>query len=410
MVLVPILEVESATTLVLVGSGSRYENKKNNGISHFLEHMAFKGTKKRPTAREINSLIDGIGAESNAFTGKEYTGYYIKSSSQHLDLSLDILSDILSDSLLDSSEIDRERGVILEEMNMYEDSPARKIGDIFENLLYGDTPMGWDTLGQKKNIKEITHEDFIEYKKKFYSADNMCLVIAGKFEETEILKKAEQFFGKLEKFKTDGFEKVIEDQTKPEVLLKHKKTEQTHFALGVRTVGLEDRHENYVLDVLASVLGRGMSSRLFHELREVRGLAYSVAAFSDASKGVGYLAVFAGVDKNRTDEAITVAFEELLKVTADGEITAEEVAKAKEFMKGHFTLDLEDTRSVATHYAGDLILEGKMENPDEVLRQIDEVTLAEVVAAAKKYIKKLGMNLAIIGDFEDKKRFEALLS
>ncbi|MFI5265723.1 MAG: M16 family metallopeptidase [Candidatus Levyibacteriota bacterium] len=352
---------------------------------------------------------NGDSAGNFFFTGKEYTGYFIKSSSAHLGLSLDILSDIISDSLLDSSEIDRERGVILEEMNMYEDAPARKIGDIFEKLLYGDSPMGWDTLGEKKNIKEITREDFIDYKKTFYSADNMCLVIAGKFDEQEILKKAEQYFGGLPKFQTKGFEKVIEDQASPEVLLKHKKTEQTHFGLGVRTVGLADKKEKYILEVLAAILGRGMSSRLFHELREVRGLAYSVGAYADSSKDVGYLAVFAGVDKNRADEAISVSLDELLKVCTPGEITKEELAKAKEFIKGHFTLDLEDTRSVATHYAGDLILEGKMENPDEVLSQIEAVTLEEVVATARKYIKKDRMNLAVIGEFEDKSRFEKLL-
>lgn len=409
VILVPIQEVESATTLVLVGAGSRYENKKNSGISHFLEHMAFKGTKNRPTAREISSVIDGIGAESNAFTGKEITGYYIKSSSEHVDLSLDILSDMLANLLLDSSEIEKEKGVILEEINLYEDTPSRKIGDIFEDLLYGDVPMGWDISGDKKVIKSVTREDFMEYMKTLYSADNMVVVVAGKYDEKTILSEIDKRFGVLEQFKIAGYERVIESQEGSKVLLKHKKTEQSHFALGVRTIGIEADQENYVLGVLASVLGGGMSSRLFHEVREKRGLAYYVRAYSENYKDVGYLAAFAGVDKNRIDEAIEVVRDELLKICQDGEITEEELTKAKEYMKGHFILDLEDTRSVASHYSTDLILKGKMENPDEVLKHIDAVTLDQVKQAACKYIKKDRMNLAIIGDFEDKSRFEKLL-
>ncbi|MBP6913244.1 MAG: insulinase family protein, partial [Candidatus Levybacteria bacterium] len=239
VILVPIQEVESATTLVLVGAGSRYENKKNSGISHFLEHMAFKGTKNRPTAREISSVIDGIGAESNAFTGKEITGYYIKSSSEHVDLSLDILSDMLANLLLDSSEIEKEKGVILEEINLYEDTPSRKIGDIFEDLLYGDVPMGWDISGDKKVIKSVTREDFMEYMKTLYSADNMVVVVAGKYDEKTILSEIDKRFGVLEQFKIAGYERVIESQEGSKVLLKHKKTEQSHFALGVRTIGIE---------------------------------------------------------------------------------------------------------------------------------------------------------------------------
>lgn len=409
VVLVPVEEMASATTLILVGAGSRYEDKKTNGISHFLEHMAFKGTKNRPTAREISSLIDGIGAESNAFTSKEVTGYYIKSSFQHVDLALDVLSDMLSNLLLDPAEIDKERGVILEEINLNEDTPTRKIGDLFEMVLYGDTPMGWDIAGEKSNIKTITRKDFVEYMKALYSADNMVIVVAGKFDPEKTLLNISLKFGKLPQFKTITFPKAVDTQSGAVTLLKHKATEQAHFALGVRTVGMENKKEETVLGVLASILGGGMSSRLFHEVREARGLAYYVRAYSENYKGVGYLAAFAGVDKNRMDEAIKVVRDELLKVANDHEITPEELVKAKEYMKGHFILDLEDTRSVAIHYASDLILKGEMENPDEILKEIDAVTLEEVKAAAAKYIKPENMNLVIIGDFQDQSRFEDLL-
>ncbi|MBP7832562.1 MAG: insulinase family protein [Candidatus Levybacteria bacterium] len=410
VILVPISEMASATTLVMVGAGSRYETKDNSGVSHFLEHMAFKGTKNRPTAREISSLIDGIGAESNAFTSKEITGYYIKSSYEHVDLALDVLSDMLSNLLLDPEEIKRESGVILEEINLNEDTPTRKIGDIFEHVLYGDTPMGWDITGDKETVKKLTQKDFIDYMKSLYSADNMTVVVAGKFEPEKVLTNITLKFGTLPTFKTITHGKATDMQNGPVTFIKQKNTEQAHFALGVRTIGMTDKKEELTLEVLASILGGGMSSRLFHEVREKRGLAYYARCYSENYKDVGYLAAFAGVDKNRMDEAIKVVRDELLKVCSDSEITQEELIKAKEYLKGHFILDLEDTRSVSVYYASDLILKGEMENPEEVLKQIDEVTLEDVKKAACKYIKKENMNLVIIGDFEDRKRFEDLLS
>lgn len=410
VILVPISEMASATTLVMVGAGSRYETKANSGVSHFLEHMAFKGTKNRPTAREISSLIDGIGAESNAFTSKEITGYYIKSSYEHVDLALDVLSDMLSNLLLDPEEIKRESGVILEEINLNEDTPTRKIGDIFERVLYGDTPMGWDIAGDKETVKKLTQKDFIDYMKSLYSADNMTVVVAGKFEPEKVLTNITLKFGNLPTFKTITHGKATDTQNGPVTFLKQKNTEQAHFALGVRTIGMTDKKEELVLEVLASILGGGMSSRLFHEVREKRGLAYYARCYSENYKDVGYLAAFAGVDKNRMDEAITVVRDELLKVCSDTEINQEELIKAKEYLKGHFILDLEDTRSVSVYYASDLILKGEMENPEEVLSQIDEISLEDVKKAACKYIKKENMNLVIIGDFEDQARFEKLLA
>lgn len=410
VVLVPIDEMNSATTLIMVGAGSRYETEKNNGVSHFLEHMAFKGTKNRPTAREISSLIDGIGAESNAFTSKEFTGYYIKSSSQHVDLALDVLADMLQHLLLDPKEIDRERGVIIEEINLNEDTPTRKLSDLYEELLYKGTPMGMDIAGEKKNIQEMKRSDFTSYMNSLYSADNMTVVVAGKFDVDKTLLNITLKFETIPQFKTVQFKEVKDViQKKPAVFVKHKKTEQAHFALGVRTVGMEDKKEETVLSVLASILGGGMSSRLFHEVRESRGLAYYVRAYSENYKGVGYLAAYAGVDKNRIDEAIGVVRDEMLKVCSDTEITQEELLKAKEYLKGHFVLDLEDTRSVATHYGVDLILRGELENPETVLKDIDAVTLVDVQKAACKYIKMENFNLAIIGDFEAPKRFEKLL-
>ncbi|OGH10460.1 MAG: hypothetical protein A2857_00095 [Candidatus Levybacteria bacterium RIFCSPHIGHO2_01_FULL_36_15] len=409
VILVPIKEVGSATTMLLVGAGSRYENKNNNGISHFLEHMAFKGTKKRPTALEIASLIDGIGAESNAFTGKELTGYYIKSSSNHVELSLDILSDIISSSLLDKAEIDRERGVILEEINLYEDTPVRKIADIFERLLYGDTPMGWDIAGEKEIIKKATREDFVSYMSKLYSASNMVLIIAGSIDVESVLKKAEKYFSAFTGFKTKGFLNTKEEQTGASTLLKNKKTEQAHFALGVRTIGLLDEKDRYPLSVLSSILGGGMSSRLFHEVRERRGLAYYVRTIPESYIDRGYLATFAGVDPKRIDDAIKVVIDEYEKIKDKSSVKEEELKKAKEYLRGHFILDLEDTKSVASFYGSSEMLEKKIENPEDVIEKLNKVTLEEVNRVANKYLDKNRLNLGLIGDFQDESHFQKLL-
>lgn len=410
---IPMPSFESATVLVMVSAGSRYESNHNNGISHFLEHMAFKGTKKRPKAIEISTLIDGIGGECNAFTGKETTGYYIKSKADHITLSMDILSDMLQNSLFRESEIDKERGVILEEINLYEDTPVRKIGDVYERLLYGDTPMGWDIAGQKEVIKKIKKQDFLSYLAGLYSAHNITVVVAGGIDSTKTLGLVDKYFGRMKRFDTKRYAKIIEAQTKPSVLVKHKKTEQVHLALGVRTVSLSHK-DRYALAVLSAILGGGMSSRLFHEVREKRGLAYYVRSSSDHYQDCGSLVTFSGVDPKRVEEAIKVMIDVYQKIAhpkskGDGHISKEELKKAKEFIKGHLVLELEDSRAVASFYAVQELLEKSIDNVEEILAKIEKVTLEEVQEVGKKYFTNANLNLAVIGDFPDGQRFEKLL-
>ncbi|MDO8620878.1 MAG: pitrilysin family protein [Candidatus Levybacteria bacterium] len=399
IITIPMPSFESATVLVMVGAGSRYEVRSNNGISHFLEHMAFKGTKKRPSAIDITSLIDGMGGECNAFTGKEATGFYIKSASDKIELSLDILSDMLSNSKLDPKEIEKEKGVISEELNLYEDTPSRKIGDIYERLLYGDTPMGWDVGGEKDVIKKIQREDFVKYMASLYSADNITVVAAGGITSNEAEKLIGKYFKGMQRFDTLRYKKVVENQKKPEVFIKQKKTEQVHIALGFRTVPME-HPDRYALDVLAAILGGGMSSRLFHEVREKRGLGYYVRTNSDQYQDVGSLVSFAGVDPKRAEEAVAVILEEHKKIKDKGlRIKDEELTKAKEYIKGHLVLELEDSRSVAGFYASQELLEKKIKSPDNFIENIDKVTAGEVYSVAKKYFVKAGLNLAVIGNF-----------
>ena len=411
LILVPMEGVKSVTALVMVGAGSRYERRDNNGISHFLEHMAFKGTKKRPTARIIADLIDGIGGEFNAFTSKETTGYYIKSSANHVNLTIDVLSDMLQNSLFDKKEIDKERGVILEEINLYEDTPVRKIGDIYEQLLYDDTPMGWDVAGTKEVINKITRGDFVAYMKSLYSPHNMSVVVAGSFDSKTIEETVQKAFGRMRRFDTLTPEKVVEKQKKPEVLIKHKETEQSHIALGVRTFPIHDKRR-YPLSLLATILGGGMSSRLFHEVREKRGLAYYVRSSSDQYDDSGTFVSTSGVDAKRIDEAIKVILDEYHKFKVKKErITKEEFTKAKEYTRGHLVLEFEDSRSVAGFYSSQEILEKKIDTLDEVIQKILAVTVEEVEEVAAEIFKKETLNLAVIGNFKEgaRQRFEDLL-
>lgn len=411
---IPMPSFESATVMVMVGAGSRYENRKNNGISHFLEHMAFKGTKKRPSALDISSLIDGMGGQFNASTGKEATNYYVKSEASKIDISMDILSDMLLHSKFDSSEIEKEKGVIIEEINMNEDNPMRIIGDIYENLVYGDTPLGWNIIGKKKIIKNTTRKDFTSYMKSLYSAENMVVAVAGGINPKNTIKLAEKYFGQMPKFDTIRYNKAVVNQKKPQVFVKTKKTEQVHLALGFRTVQFNNP-QRYPLEVLASILGGGMSSRLFSEVREKRGLAYYVSASSDLYSDTGSFVTWAGVDPKKIKDAISVILEEHKKIHPSAgsgskfKIQNSELKKVKTYLKGHWVLSFENSMTVANHYASWEVLEKKVQTLEETMKKIDAVTIEQVENVAKKYFVEKGLNLAIIGNFSSGQEFENLL-
>lgn len=406
---IPMPSFESATIMIMVGAGSRYETKKNNGISHFLEHMAFKGTKKRPTALEISNLIDGMGGESNAFTSKEITGYYIKSEAGKIETSLDILSDMLQNSLFNAKEIEKEKGVIIEEINMNEDSPMRDIADVYERLTYGNTPLGWNVSGEKDVIREISREDFLSYMKSLYSPQNMTVVAAGGIDRRKVLELTEKYLGKMLKFDILRYNKYVENQKKPAIFVKTKKTEQVHIAIGFKTVK-SDHPDKYPLEVLATILGGGMSSRLFHEVREKRGLGYYIGTGSEAYQDAGSMVSTAGIDPKRIKEAISVILEEHGKIARrTSHVADSELTKAKEYMKGHLVLGLENSRSVAYFYASQELLEKKIDNPQEVLKKIDAVTVEQIENAAKKYFVEKNLNLAVIGNFTSGQEFESLV-
>jgi predicted Zn-dependent peptidase len=406
---IPMPSTKSATVLVMVGAGSRYETRENNGISHFLEHMAFKGTKKRPTPMEIATLMEGMGGQNNAFTSKEVTGFFIKAAAGHLDDCLDIISDILINSRFPEEEIEKERGVIIEEINMYEDTPMRNIGDIYEKLVFGDTPLGWDTAGRKEVIKAVKRADFVEYMSKFYSPKNMTVVVAGGIDSQKTVKAVEKYFGQMKSFDTLRAEKIVLDQTTPRIFIKPKKTEQLHLALGVTTCPMLSP-DRYPLTLLSVILGGGMSSRLFNEVREKRGLCYYIRTHSDHYTDMGTLATYGGLNKDKIEEAIKIILGEYKKISnIKYKISNKELTKAKEMLKGNLILELENSRVVAGFYGEQEILREPLETPEEVLAKIDAVTAEDVQRVAKKYLKTETLNLAIIGEVEDKEKLKGLL-
>jgi len=408
------LPVKSVAVEISVDAGSRYETKKNWGISHFVEHMLFKGTKRRPTAHDLAAEVDSFGGVFNAGTGKEQTSFYIKSAADKLSKDLDILVDILTNSKFEQKEIEKEKGVILEEINMREDIPMAKVGEIFDGLLYGETPLGRMILGKKENIIKMKREDFLSYMKRFYRPERMVVSVAGGI----IHKAARDAFLASSHLSEVTPARCCEatprrcDETKqiqPQLKLHYKKTNQTHFCLGVRTFA-RSHPDRYNLSVLATILGGSMSSRLFEEVREKRGLAYYIRSSVSRFHETGHLVTQAGVPINKIGEAIQIVLKEYRKM-ANGEwrIANSELKKAREYLKGHLILSLEDSYNVADLFGSSLLLEGKIRTTDEIIKGIEKVTIKDIARVAKKIFLPKNLNLAIIGPYKDESQFDRLL-
>ena len=407
LILASLPAFRSVTAIILCGAGSRYEAKETNGISHFLEHMFFKGTKNRPTATDISHALDEIGADYNAFTGKENTGYHIKAASQHLPLICDMLADMLWNSKFDTGEIEKERGVICEELNLYEDTPMRRVSEIYEQVLWGNQPLGWDIGGRKEVIRSLKKEDFANYINARYIPNNMVVALAGDFKRRGAVALINKHFGHRKQKDVSGFLPVSENQKKPAAKVVYKKTDQAHLVVGFRglAIGHPDR---YNAAILSTILGGGMSSRLFINLREKRGLAYYVRADHESYLDTGTLAASAGVDLKRIDDAILVILSEFAATCAKS-VSERELNKAKEYIKGKIVLAWEDSRTVALSYGSDELLEGRVRTLDEYLREIDAVAAYDVQRVAKFLFTNNKLNLAVIGPFKDPEKFAKIL-
>jgi len=407
VVTVPMKDNPTVTVLVLVGTGSDYEAKKINGISHFLEHMCFKGTVKRPTAQIISHELDSLGCQYNAFTGHEMTGYYAKGDAKNFKQMFDIVSDIYLNSTFPEKEMEKEKGVIVEEINMYEDMPQAHVQDLFGNILYGDQPAGWNIAGPKENIKKMVHDNFVNYKKSHYVASNTLIVVSGNITNNEVYKEVNKYFkdikstGKLKKQKTK------EIQMSPNILVKYKETDQTHFVLGVRTFSLFDKR-NMTLSLLSGVLGAGMSSRLFNKLREEMGVAYYVRAFNEASLDHGAFQISAGVNNARTEEVIKEIIKEC-NILMTQKVSDKELNKVKSFLVGNMKMSLEATDDIANFYGGQELMKREIKTLEEKIKEINKVTAEGIQKMAKTIFKTKNLNLAIIGPFKDGAKFKKIL-
>ena len=442
------------TMMVLVGAGSRYENKKNNGIAHFFEHMAFKGSQKYPSSYDISSTIEGFGGQFNAFTSKDHTGYWVKAPNEYFETVSSVLSDMILHPLLVPEEIEREKGVIVEEINMHQDVPAQKVSDVFDELIFEGHPLGYDIAGTPKTVRSFTKKTFTDYLSSYYHPSNTTIVVAGglnmgsstmsssdspvSFPDSPVsspdspvssraqprdpfssqkeisplrstpvemtrnyLYIIEKHFGDWTDQKKPEASRFLSDQSSPQISVKTNSGEQAHICVGYRAFAFTDPRR-YPLSALSTILGGGMSSRLFLEVRERRGLCYYISTGRDLYDDTGYLVTQAGVspDKKKVNEAIKVIIGEHMRI-ADGHISDTDIDRAKALLKGRLLLSLEDSHAVAALYGTRKLLYGDMPEIAEILSSIDEVSKEQIVSVAKDLFVENGMNIAAVGPIEE---------
>ncbi|MDD4607111.1 MAG: pitrilysin family protein [Patescibacteria group bacterium] len=406
---VPLKNTQAVTVLALLPCGSRYENLEINGVSHFIEHLMFKGTQRRSTTLDISRELDKIGANYNAFTGKDHTGYYIKSAYQHLDLSLDMLADMLFNSKFESTEINRERGVICEEIKMYQDNPLLYIEDLFEQTIFKNNSLGWSIAGPQKNIQQISRQQILNYYQKFYQPHNMVLIVAGKHDSQNLKKKIEQHFKVKNKNQTkQNFKKFKFTNYQPEINILKRQTDQLQLALGFPGVAYDDKR-NDALDLLSIILGGNMSSRLFVEVRSKRGLAYYVQADHDSYQDTGCFLIRAGIDKKNLESTLSVINQELNKIKKDG-VTCEELQQAQDYLKGKTILTLEDSAMLASFYGAQKLLMSQILNPEEKFKKIDQVKASQIQEIAQEIFTQNKFSLALIGDIHAKQNLKKYIN
>ena len=407
-IVAPMKDTEAVTLWALFGTGSKYETKKINGISHFLEHLFFKGTKSRPKPGQIWRELDRIGAQKNAFTSKEYTGYYVKSSAKHFDIGLDIVSDILVEPLFKKEEVEKERGVILQEIAMYEDNPQRQAYQLIEELMYGDQPAGWEVAGTPDIVKKITRDEILKYKESNYIAGNAVVAVAGNIDPEAAFAKTEKAFLHMPEGKKLNKIKVLERQKRPAIQFKKKDVDQTHLRLALRAYNMYDERR-YALQVLATILGGNMSSYLWREIREKQGLAYYVGTSADEATDTGYLLATAGVSHANFLKTVKKIIEIFKHIKSNG-VTERELDFAKEFIRGSMALAFETTDDVATFLASQELFYGKIMMPEDILSKIEKVRRSDIMKVVKDVFKRDKVNLAAITPEENTADYDKILN
>ncbi len=402
---------ETTTVMAMAGCGSRYENNQEAGISHFLEHMVFKGTEKRPTPIKIAETIDSIGGETNAFTGKEYTGYYAKVDKNHFDIALDFVSDIYQNALLKPNDTEREKGVIIEEINLYQDTPIHYILSMAEEVLWPETNLGRDIIGFKKTVKGLDNKTIGEYLKKFYTNPNTIIGVVSPFDLKDIQEKIQEKFESLSENKNGSPQKwkpaPAKSPKKTFFKLKFKETDQAHLAIAINTPSFNDQ-KYYILEVINAILGANMSSRLFSRIREQLGLGYLVKSYCDSYADAGTLVIQGGLKTNKIKTAIKEIMKELNKLK-EKEISDEELKKGKEYLLGRLALEKENSDGMLVDF---LHREFYQKNPvdfEEEEKRIKKVTKKDILEFSREFFVNQNLNGALIGPYKDSKEFEKLL-
>jgi len=390
----------TTTALVVVSAGSDYENKNINGISHFLEHMCFKGTKKRPNSMVIAEELDGLGAEYNAFTSNEYTSYYAKAKNEMAPRILEIVSDMYLNPIFNPDDIEREKGVIVEEINMYEDLPQRKVQELFMETIYGDQPAGRSIAGEKKVVRSLKREDFVLYRKNHYLPQSTIVVLSGGFSKKEVLKQINEYFKYMPEGKKNKKTKTKDVQKNPQEKIFFKKSDQTHLCLGFRAFGVSDKRQ-YALEVLTDILGGGMSSRLFNTVREKMGAAYYINAYTDLYTDHGYIAMSAGINNKKLYEVLRASLKEfaLLKTEL---VSSKELKRAKEHLVGNIFLGLETSERIGYYYGIQEIMNRKPITPHELEKKIRAVTAKDIRDVARALFKNEKLNFSAVGPIKDR--------
>ncbi len=399
MIAVPMGDNPTVTVLVLVETGSKYEKKEKNGLSHFLEHMCFKGTTTRPNTSDLSKELDGLGCQYNAFTGQEFTGYYAKGKAGDFPKLLDIISDLYLNPLFKEEEIEKEKGVIVDEINMYDDMPMQKVGETWMKLLYGDQPAGWTIAGPREIVRAMTRKDFVAYRKAHYVASATTVIVSGNIDAVNAFKDIAKKFKGISDGKKSGKKKTSVTQTGPQIAIEHKETDQTHFILGTRSFPIGDKR-NPILSVLGGILGSGMSSRLFRKIRDEMGVGYYVRAGNSASTDSGYFAVSAGVANDRLREVLQAVLVEM-ETLKNELVSPEELTKVKEHMIGMLYLGLESSDDLADYYGMQEVFRREIKTPQEKEKIVRAVTAEDVREMARKIFVEKNLNLALIGPTKD---------
>ncbi len=402
----PVDGTESVTVLVFCKAGSRYETEKERGISHFLEHMFFKGGKKYINTQQVSAAIEGVGGDFNAFTGKEYAGYYVKVAHPQTELACDVLSDMLLHASFPQEEIDKERGVIIEEKRMYEDTPMYRAGWDFEEMMLGDHPLGWDTIGTEEVINSVTQADFQKHKDELYTPETSVITFSGHITRDQAVAFAEKFFGTLSG-KTERTFKPFTSYNKKKIWLRAKQTEQAHLVVGVPGVPTQHK-DHFTQKLLGVILGGNMSSRMFLRIREAKGMCYYISTDTDNYLDAGIISTRAGVDQSRLPEAIeSICYE--YGVCASGGVEEDELQRAKDYLKGRITLSLEDSEERAHFLGKQALLYPQIRDTKSYFAEIDRVTKVNVDAFAKRVLVPEELRLVVIGKKENEDKLLKLL-